>query len=336
MSRRDFAAPAALAIVTGVLSLAPTAVAGQGASAPPQAAKAWTLPRTPAGQPDLQGYWTNDTFTPLERPPELAGKELFTEEEAAAYLKKRLDQYLAQSKDDIHYDDAIWQGENYAKEPNRRTSLIIDPRDGLIPPLTPEAEKRAAARAEASRSSGRRRQRAEPHVGRTVHFMGHRGTPDASADVQRQSADSANPGLCGHSPRDDSRGSHHPSGRTPARRTEHPPAGRRFARSLGRRHAGRRHDQLHRQDQFQRGPAEHSTGHLGQRRVACRRTLHSRGCGQDPLRIHGRRPRDAGRPGPPPAPPPTPSRSNRGAARRRRCGCRSPDRSRPRSRSWRC
>ncbi|PYR31108.1 MAG: hypothetical protein DMF92_06460, partial [Acidobacteria bacterium] len=60
MGRRDFAVPAALAIVTGVLSLAPTAVARRGASATPQAAKPWTMPRTPAGQPDLQGYWTND------------------------------------------------------------------------------------------------------------------------------------------------------------------------------------------------------------------------------------------------------------------------------------
>ena len=154
MSRRVLAAPAALAIVTGVLSLAPTADAGQSANATSQAAKTWTPPRTPGGQPDLQGYWTNDTFTPLERPLELAAKESFTEEEAAAYLKKRLDQFLAQAKDDIHYDDAIWQDENYAKEPNRRTSLIVDPRDGRIPPLTPAAEKRAAARAEARRSIG--------------------------------------------------------------------------------------------------------------------------------------------------------------------------------------
>jgi hypothetical protein len=59
-------------------------------------------------------------------------------------LKKRTDRYLAQPKNDIHYDDAIWQGENYGKEVNLRTSLIVDPPDGRIPPLTPEAESRAS------------------------------------------------------------------------------------------------------------------------------------------------------------------------------------------------
>ncbi len=147
-------AAGALAIMTGVLLLAPTAASGQRASPASPSAKTWTPPRTPDGQPDLQGYWTNDTFTALERPRELAGKELFTEEEAAEYLKKRLGQFLAQPKDNIHYDDAIWQGENDAKEPNRQTSLILDPRDGRVPPLTPEAEKRASASAEARRSRG--------------------------------------------------------------------------------------------------------------------------------------------------------------------------------------
>jgi len=146
MSRRVVSAAAAFAIAAGVLSLAPTALAGQSANATPRAARTWTLPRTVDGHPDLQGYWTNDTFTPLERPPELAGKELFTEKEAAAYLKKRLDEFLAQPKDDIHYDDAIWQGENYVKEANLRTSLIVDPRDGRIPPLTPAAQQRAVVR----------------------------------------------------------------------------------------------------------------------------------------------------------------------------------------------
>ena len=149
MSCRDSALPFALAMIAAVLS-APVAAGQSGGKSTPQA----TVPRTPAGHPDLQGFWTNDTFTPLERPAELAGKEVFTEEEAAAYLKKRLDQYLGQPKDDIHYDDEIWQGERYSKEPNLRTSLIVDPRDGKVPPLSPEGERTAAARAAAKKSTG--------------------------------------------------------------------------------------------------------------------------------------------------------------------------------------
>src|SRR5437016_2990957 len=49
--------------------------------------KKWMVPRTPFGQPDLQGIWSNATITPFERPAELAGKEFFTEKEAAEYEK---------------------------------------------------------------------------------------------------------------------------------------------------------------------------------------------------------------------------------------------------------
>jgi hypothetical protein len=92
--------------------------------------------------PDLQGYWTNDTYTPFERPAELAGKEFFTPEEAAAFIQSRTDRLLAQAADDIHYDDAIWQAENYGKVANLRTSIIVDPADGKLPPLTAQGERR--------------------------------------------------------------------------------------------------------------------------------------------------------------------------------------------------
>ena len=112
------------------------------------------LARTADGHPDLTGYWTNDSFTPLERPPELGEKEFFTREEAAASLKQRLDRLNGQSKDDIHYDDALWQAEVYAKQPNLRTSIVFDPRNGRLPPLTPEAQRRDADRREAARHRG--------------------------------------------------------------------------------------------------------------------------------------------------------------------------------------
>src|SRR5437867_4730958 len=57
-----------------------------------QTAKAtWTPPRTPDGQPDIQGVWTNNTVTPLQRPKALAGKEFYTEAELAEIQKRQRD-----------------------------------------------------------------------------------------------------------------------------------------------------------------------------------------------------------------------------------------------------
>ncbi len=72
---------AAFVTVVAIACLGPIPAAGQG-EADDEAT--WTVPRLPYGRPDLQGYWTTQTFTPLERPDHLAGKEFFTEEELAA------------------------------------------------------------------------------------------------------------------------------------------------------------------------------------------------------------------------------------------------------------
>ena len=72
---RYFVLVAAAAIAIAVASL-PVSVAGQ---SPAAAAKKWSAPRTPDGQPDLQGIWSFATITPLERPSELAGKQELTD-----------------------------------------------------------------------------------------------------------------------------------------------------------------------------------------------------------------------------------------------------------------
>jgi len=112
-------------------------------------------PRTADGHPDMQGYWTNATYTPLERPTEFGTKEFLTREEAIAYAKRRDEQLRAQPRDNIHYDDAIWQSEREVKGlSSLRTSLIYDPPDGKIPPMTAEGQKRADARAAARKLMG--------------------------------------------------------------------------------------------------------------------------------------------------------------------------------------
>ncbi len=119
--------------------------------------KKWTPPRTPDGHPDLQGIWTNATITPLERPANLAGKEFFTPEEAAAYEKGILtttnrDLRGATPEADVNgaYND-FWFDRGTKVVSTRRTSMIIDPPDGKVPALTPEARKAEAARQEIAR-----------------------------------------------------------------------------------------------------------------------------------------------------------------------------------------
>jgi hypothetical protein len=117
------------------------------------ALKDWKPSRTAWGDPDLRGYWLLATYTPLERPAAVADKAFYSEEEAVAKFKQAVEADAEVDPRTVHYDwkeygmDA-WQA---GAKPNLRTSLIVDPADGRVPPLTPEAQQRRAAAAAAAK-----------------------------------------------------------------------------------------------------------------------------------------------------------------------------------------
>ena len=124
--------------VTALAGLAMVALTPVGASA--QSTDAGQTPRTSWGAPDLGGVWDFRTTTPLERPDELAGKSELTAEEAAAQ-KARASEFLVDRpppEGDPGAYNVFWF-DTPGLVDDRRTSLIVDPPDGKLPPLTPNA-----------------------------------------------------------------------------------------------------------------------------------------------------------------------------------------------------
>jgi hypothetical protein len=149
-----------LAAMVGALTVSMVApAAGQSGKSTP--------PRTPDGKPDIQGTFTFSTITPLQRPEALAGKDVLTAEEKAAFEaseNKRLNRdlfdpekgapsagYAPRSQGGVLSYNEFWYERGSQMTDDRRTSLIVDPPDGRIP-LTAAARARMAERTATSNS----------------------------------------------------------------------------------------------------------------------------------------------------------------------------------------
>jgi hypothetical protein len=144
----------------GALAVLMTAtLAGQTPRTVPKTNRS-TLPRTPDGHPDLQGIWTNATLTPMERPAAFAGKATLSDAEATAYEKNDLEasnidkkegstllRYTGDTETGGYNNLFIDRGSELARVDGvKRTSLIVDPADGRVPPVTEQVRQARAGR----------------------------------------------------------------------------------------------------------------------------------------------------------------------------------------------
>jgi len=154
-------------IVAAVIAVSLLTVNPVAAQAPdPVPAAGYTVPRTPDGQPDLGGFWSNATYTPLQRRDGVVG-EFYTAEEVADIEARALQRESAQTVPgtiaDVHYDFTQFglDRSQATLATGLRTSLIFDPVDGRIPPRTAEGERIIAEREEEARLRGGRLDRVE-------------------------------------------------------------------------------------------------------------------------------------------------------------------------------
>ena len=177
-----------LFVVVAVGSLSTVSVAGQSSSAVENANEVpYVAPRTPDGQPDLEGFWNHQTYTPLERPDSVTN-EFYTTEEAIAFEQTRArregDQTTPGTTADVHYDNSQFglDRSQTGFVRNLRTSLIVDPPNGKLPPVNADGQQRIAERAAARKVMGGRLDRAENNDLDDRCLMRNAGPPTLNAN----------------------------------------------------------------------------------------------------------------------------------------------------------
>ena len=132
--------------LVAVLALAPVlAIAPARGQTRTKAAPQWTAPRTPDGQPDIQGTWNSieSFFTPLQRPAAVAGKEQISEAELKAVLEEEADRKLDAADRGVGAYGHEWYEYN-RNHVGSAASLIVEPADGKLPAMTPWAKEKTA------------------------------------------------------------------------------------------------------------------------------------------------------------------------------------------------
>jgi hypothetical protein len=133
-------------LVLGTVCVTPTYGQSNAARTPARNSTGWVTPRTADGRPDLQGLWNFATATPLERPPEFGGREFLTDLEIASVERQAAAQFHVDGpKETLLNTPPFWLESGTRVVGTRRSSLIVEPRDGRLPAMTPAGLQRAAA-----------------------------------------------------------------------------------------------------------------------------------------------------------------------------------------------